>query len=79
MFLYLTGLLTHQGSNKLQEYSAELVEEMKGAGFQGTRWLDFLMEAECNEELARILAGFFSGVSRFLCDDMFVGHYYFRI
>ncbi|KAK8402470.1 hypothetical protein O3P69_000707 [Scylla paramamosain] len=67
MFLYLTGLLTHQGSEKLQEYSAELVEEMKVAGFQGTRWLDFLVEAECNEELASLLARFFSG-SLEVCD-----------
>ncbi|MPC44637.1 hypothetical protein E2C01_038314 [Portunus trituberculatus] len=29
MFLYLTGLLTHQGSSKLQEYSADLMKEME--------------------------------------------------
>ncbi|XP_050722970.1 uncharacterized protein LOC127001806 [Eriocheir sinensis] len=56
MLLHLTGLLTHQCPDMLHRYAEELVDILKEAEFKGTKWLDILVEAKCDDTLATLLA-----------------------
>ncbi|XP_050736740.1 uncharacterized protein LOC127008578 isoform X2 [Eriocheir sinensis] len=56
MLLHLTGLLTHQCPDMLHRYAEDLVDILKEAEFKGTKWLDILVEAKCDDTLATLLA-----------------------
>lgn len=63
MFLHLAGLLADQYPDILSTYSEELVQILKDAAFEGTKWLNLLVEAKRNETLAHLLAPLFDKVS----------------